>query len=91
MTLQPSHRWKRAVIGFLGHAPGLKLFARVRFTAKFVRVNTVAVALTLLAMALTYGSYGTMWAVALTWTIGHFAWSTTVATWVLVGNPFDPE
>jgi len=81
------------MLGFVGHAPGLKVIARVRFNRGFVRVNLFAVGLTLAAMALAglvapSGAAG-RWAF-LVWLALHFAWSTVLCAWVLRGEPFEP-
>lgn len=89
-------RWRRpqlAALGFLGHAPGLKLVARVRFCRRFVRVNLIAVGLTLAAMAVAGllappGAAG-LWIFAV-WLALHFAWSTILSGWILRGEPFEP-
>jgi hypothetical protein len=84
--------WSRpglAVIAFVGHVPGLKVIARCRFTPALVRVNVVAAGLTLIAMAVAWfaadeGQRG--WAVLIAWLVGHFAWSTIFAGWILAGG-----
>jgi hypothetical protein len=78
-----------AVVGFMGHTPGLKLFARCRFTSRLVRVNIAAALLTLAAMAGAYvladeGERG--WSVLWAWLVGHFLWSGILATWILLGG-----
>ncbi len=86
-------RPKLAALGFLGHAPGLKLVARARFCRRFVRVNLVAVSLTLAAMAvaglLAPAGAGGRW-VFVVWLALHFAWSTILSGWILRGEPFEP-
>ncbi|MCA9659443.1 MAG: hypothetical protein KC486_13940 [Myxococcales bacterium] len=79
-----------ALLGFLGHAPGLRLLGRVRFRPRFVRTNLVAVGLTLAAMvvagiAAPAGAGGRF--VLLTWLVLHFAWSAIVSAWILGGAP----
>jgi hypothetical protein len=79
-----------ALLGFLGHAPGLRLLGRVRFRPRFVRTNLVAVGLTLAAMvaagiAAPVGAGG-RW-VFVTWLVLHFVWSTIVSAWILGGAP----
>lgn len=89
-------RWSRpqlAALGFLGHAPGLKLVARVRFCRRFVRVNLIAVGLTLAAMAvaglLAPSDAAGRW-VFVVWLVLHFTWSTILSGWILGGEPFEP-
>jgi hypothetical protein len=78
-----------AIVGFVGHTPGLKLFVRCRFTPRLVRVNVIAVVLTLAAMA---GAFALAdpgeraWSVALAWLVGHFIWSGILALWILLGG-----
>ncbi len=81
-----------AALGFLGHAPGLKIVARVRFNRRFVRVNLVAVGLTLAAMVVAglvapAGLGG--WWVFVVWLGLHFVWSALLSAWILGGEPFD--
>lgn len=78
-----------AAVAFAGHIPGLKLFTRTRLTPQLVRVNVVAVALTLAAMGLAFalspnGARG--FAVLVAWLIAHFAWSFVFATWIVMGG-----
>lgn len=88
-----SRRWL-AVIAFLGHVPGLKLFARCRFTPSLVRVNVVAVVLTLLAMAAAWLAAGdgqrAGWTLV-AWLVGHFLWSTIFAAWIVRGGAVRTE
>jgi hypothetical protein len=78
-----------AVVGFVGHTPGLKLLARCRFTTRLVRINIAAVLLTLVAMV---GAYGLAddgergWSLLVAWLVGHFLWSGILATWILLGG-----
>jgi hypothetical protein len=93
VTVAP-RRWWLALIAFLGHVPGLKLFARCRFTPALVRVNVVAVVLTLVAMAAAWlaaegGQRG--WWTLVAWLVGHFLWSTIFAAWILLGGAVRPE
>ncbi len=87
--------WSRpslAVLGFLGHAPGLKIVAGARFNTRFVRVNLVAVGLTLAAMAVAGfvapADLGGWW-VFVVWVVLHFVWSTILSAWILGGDPFE--
>lgn len=78
-----------ALVGFLGHAPGLRLVARARFAPGFAPRNLVALALTLAAMVVAGvgappGS-AAAW-VLVAWLIGHFAWSLILAGWILAGG-----
>ena len=92
----PSESWSRprlAILGFLGHAPGLKIVAGVRFNGGFVRTNLIAVGLTLAAMGgagilAPPGARG-LW-VFVVWLALHFVWSTILSTWILRGEPFEP-
>lgn len=68
----------RRVIAFFGHAPGLWLMYRETIPPPLRRPNAIAVALTLLAMAVAYVlASGTAAFVA--WLIGHFAWGAFLA------------
>jgi len=82
---QPSLR-AVACIGFLGHAPGIKLFTQVRFSTTFVRINAVAIGITLGTMGLTYYATASAQQVAIAWLVGHFLWSAILASWVLTGD-----
>lgn len=84
-----------AAVAFAGHVPGLSIAARWRWvpahrlTPALVRVNVVAVVLTLAAMAAAGllardGERG--WAVLVAWLVGHFAWSTIFALWIVAGG-----
>jgi len=75
-----------ACIGFLGHAPGIKLLTTVRFSTAFIRINTVAIGLTLAAMGLTYYATASGLQLAVAWLIGHFIWSAILAGWLLTGD-----
>ncbi len=75
-----------AILAFLGHAPGLKIFARVRFSRRFVWINSIAIALTLGSMATAAllapsGAQG-LWVFA-TWVVLHFLWSVILSVWIL--------
>ncbi len=78
-----------ALIAFVGHAPGLWWFARRRLGPRALRVNLVAVALTLLAMAVAHGfpgGDGPWGRVLVAWLVGHFSWSCVLAAWVFLGG-----
>lgn len=89
--------WSRpalAAIAFLGHAPGLRVVSGSRFSARLVRVNVVAVTLTLVAMVVAWivapeGARG--WWTLVAWLVGHFAWSTIFAAWILLGGAVRSE
>ncbi|MEZ4385139.1 MAG: hypothetical protein R3A79_27665 [Nannocystaceae bacterium] len=94
MALGPSFwrasRRRLALLGFVGHAPALRLVGGVRFTPRFVRTNLIAVGLTLAAMASAGllapdGAGGR--AVLVTWLALHFVWSAIVSAWILGGAP----
>jgi hypothetical protein len=72
-----------ALVGFLFHAPGLKLLARARLSPHAVKLNVAAAALTLAAMAYAWLSGRSVF---LAWLIGHFAWSTVLAALALRGQ-----
>jgi hypothetical protein len=72
-----------ALVGFLFHAPGLKLLARARLSPLTVKLNVIAAALTLAAMAEAWLSGRS---VLVGWLIGHFAWSATLAMLALRGQ-----
>ena len=78
-----------ALLAFLGHAPGLKIFARVRFSRRFVWINTIAIALTLGAMAgagvLAPPGAGGWW-ITVTWGLLHLLWSVIISAWILAGE-----
>lgn len=83
-----------AAIAFLGHVPGLKLLTDCRLTPALVRVNVVAVVLTLVAMGVAWsvaaeGERG--WATLVAWLVGHFLWSTIFAGWILLGGAVRSE
>ncbi len=80
-----------AILGFLGHAPLLKSIVKTRFSPRFVSINLLAVALTLIAMALAYAKYSSGLAILVAWLVGHFAWSTILAIWAYVGGVFAQE
>lgn len=83
-----------AALAFCGHAIALSLVARDRFTRPMVRANVIAVALTLVAMAvagvLAAPGQGGM-AVLVTWLVGHFAWSMVLSIWILAGGALTDE
>lgn len=83
-----------AAVAFAGHVPGLKIATRVRLTPRLKRVNVVAAVATLVAMAIAYfvaepGGRG--YAVLIAWLVGHFAWSITFSSWILMGGAVVPE
>ena len=78
-----------AAVAFAGHVPGLKLFTRTRLTPPLVRVNIIAVALTLAAMGLAFAlspAGERAFTVLIAWLIAHFAWSLIFSTWILLGG-----
>lgn len=81
-------------MAFIGHVPGLKLTSSCRFTSNLVRVNIVAVALTLAAMATAFAvanDGNRLWSLFLAWLIGHFIWSTIFASWIVLGGAVQPQ
>lgn len=87
--MSPAERRRLALIAFAGHAPGLAMFASVRFTPTLRRTNVVAVAATLLAMAVAFvvAPPGSRWRWLLwAWLVGHFLWSFTLSGWILSGR-----
>lgn len=87
--LRPTELRRLALIAAAGHAPGLALFASVRFQPALFRANVVAVTLTLLSMGAAFalapqgeGGWWLLWA----WAIGHAAWSVILSAWVLSGR-----
>jgi hypothetical protein len=72
-----------ALLGFVFHAPGLKLFARTRFSALLVKLNLVGAVLTVAAMGWAWMSGRS---VLVAWLVGHLAWSCTLATLTLRGH-----
>ena len=85
----PERLRRCALIGFVGHLPGVKLLVSRTVTPRLARANVAAVALTLAAMlwAFTAAPAGAAprW-VFVAWLAGHFAWSTTLAAWILRGG-----
>ncbi len=78
-----------AALAFVFHAPGVVVLAGRRLTRRARRVNLLALALTLLAMAAAYllavdGGVGR--AVLVTWLVGHFAWSVLFSVWIARGG-----
>ena len=71
-----------AIVGFLFHAPGLRLAGK-RLPPALLRANAVALAMTVVAIAAA-SPFG--WRVMLgAWVAGHFAWSAYLARAVLRG------
>lgn len=82
-------RLQLAVLAFAGHVIALKILTRCRCTPWMVRLNVIAVALTVVAMAVAGvlaepGHAG--WAVLVAWLVGHFGWSMVLSTWILAGG-----
>lgn len=71
------------IIGFLFHAPGLKLFAKAQLSPLVVKLNIIAAALTVLAMGF---AAATGRSVVLAWLVGHLAWSCTLVALTLRGQ-----
>lgn len=92
MALRGRLRWtprRLALLAFCGHAPGIWLVSGARLTPALARVNLVALALTLAAMAgaAAIADEGEgLRALALAWLVGHFLWSAAFAAWILGGG-----
>src|SRR5262245_17477807 len=73
-----------AALAFAFHAPGLRVFAGYRLRPPILRLNIVAVVLTLVAMALAASlSERHLLAVFIAWVTCHFLWSICLAWLVL--------
>lgn len=72
---------KLALIAFVGHGPGLRLFTKYRFSPQLLRTNLVAIALTIAATALAVVVVPEhrLTGGVLTFSVGHFAWSFYLA------------
>lgn len=70
----------RALVAFLGHGPGLRLFTTWRFDEATWRENLLALGATLVAMAIA-GAVAAEpgWPVFWSWFVGHFCWSGWLA------------
>ena len=74
-----------AAIAFVFHAPGLRLLTGYRLRPPIVRLNFIAVGLTLVAMAIAgWTCERRLWAVFTAWVVCHFLWSTCLAGMVLL-------
>lgn len=93
-AFDPAALRRLAVIGFMGHAPGLKLLGQCRFSPALTRRNLWALGATLAAMAIAYASApqggGWLW-LAVAWLVGHFAWSAALARAILSGEGVVPR
>jgi hypothetical protein len=72
----------RQLVAFACHAPGLYLFYRERLTGALVRHNLVAIALTLVAMAVAWALAPAgyeLWGPLGAWVVGHAAWGAYLA------------
>jgi hypothetical protein len=69
----------RIPIAFFFHAPGLWLLYRLRIGPQTQRQNVIAIALTLMAMAIVHVLTHDVFAVGLAWLAGHAAWGTWLA------------
>ena len=79
-------RLGHAAIAFVFHAPGLRLFAGYRLRPPILRLNLVAIGLTLLAMAMAAWLFERrLLAVFTAWVICHFLWSTCLA-WLILAE-----
>jgi len=72
-----------ALVAFLGHAPGLWLFAGYRLTTPFHRYNVAALMMTA-AVSAALAAFSLRGAL-IAWMVGHFAWSTLLAWGVARG------
>jgi hypothetical protein len=73
----------RRAVAVLLHVPGLRILFGFRPPRRLVRVNVLAVVITLAAMAIA-GSLAPverrwLW-VAITWAVGHMAWGGYLST-----------
>jgi len=78
-------RGRLALVGFLGHAPGLWIFARHKLDPVTARLNVAAALATVVAVVVALVCEGGF-AAFLAWLGGHFAWSA-VLTWRLIYSP----
>lgn len=81
-----SVRWGVLLTAFLFHAPGLRLFYGMGLSPHTLRVNVVAVILTLAAMC-AVGLFAVVdrgWWVFGAWAVGHVLWGCELArrTWL---------
>ncbi len=93
-SFDPAGRRRLALLAFVGHAPGLKLWGRCRFSPWLTLLNVIAAAATVLAMVLAGvlappGS-GLRW-VFVTWVVGHFGWSITLSTLIATTAAVHPR
>jgi hypothetical protein len=72
-----------AVVGFLFHVPGLKLFAHATLTPRVLQLNAVALLATFALMAAAW-QWG--FSVLAAFALGHFAWSFTLVALVRAGQ-----
>jgi hypothetical protein len=81
MAWLPMTRRGRAWIAFLFHAPGLWLFCPTRFTPRIIKANLIALALTVIATALSVmvTTRYALWVGLAAWSIGHFLWGAYLA------------
>lgn len=77
-----------ALIGFLSHAPGLRLFARVSISPFALRLNLAFAVVTVGAVTAAAWRFSdqVLQAVVIAWLVGHLAWSSTLAALVLRGH-----
>lgn len=81
-----------AAIAFAFHAPGLRFLAGYRLRAPIMRLNVVAVGLTLVAMAIAASTFERrLLAVFTAWVTCHFLWSTCLAWLVLTQRALEQE
>ena len=73
-----------AALAFAFHAPGLRIFAGHRLRPPIVRLNVVAIGLTLVAIAMAASLHERrLLAGFIAWVICHFLWSICLAWLVL--------
>lgn len=78
-----SRAWKRMVVAFFFHAPGLRFLLGIELAPDWKRMNRGALALT---CVLSGGSaYAELWGSPArsffsVWLVGHFAWSFILAS-----------
>ncbi len=74
-----------ALIAFLAHGPGLRLFTSYRFGSDLARTNVIALALTIAAtLGAAAACAGHRFEAGVTaFVIGHFCWSIYLARYVV--------
>jgi hypothetical protein len=78
------HRRRLALLAFTLHAPGLRVLGGRALPRPIVLLNLLAIAATLVAMALAWRADWPT-GVVVAWFVGHFEWSLCLAALVLAG------